>query len=81
MPPEFTEELTDFRRCMKGTNQKRPRCVALIGEIGQAVSCTIYPQRPSVCREFGGVGDIERCNHVRMVWGLPPIEQFPVLET
>ena len=38
--------------CMKGTNVFPPRCVALEGEVGQAVRCTIYEQRPFTCREF-----------------------------
>lgn len=38
--------------CMKGTDAFPPRCVALEGEVGQAVRCTIYAERPQVCREF-----------------------------
>ncbi|OHC84384.1 MAG: hypothetical protein A3J99_02675 [Sideroxydans sp. RIFOXYD2_FULL_59_7] len=38
--------------CMKGTDRFPPRCIALEGEVGQAVRCTIYEQRPLVCREF-----------------------------
>ena len=49
----MTEDLTEFRRCMKGTSQKHPRCAALLGEVGSAVRCTIYEGRPSPCREFG----------------------------
>ncbi|MBN1287107.1 MAG: YkgJ family cysteine cluster protein, partial [Anaerolineae bacterium] len=29
VPPELTEEVTDFRRCMKGTNQKQPMHINL----------------------------------------------------
>ena len=81
MPVEMTEELPPFRLCMRGTNQKNPRCLALTGEIGTAVSCSIYSQRPSPCREFGvhwhnqqisfEPGDLERCNRARVAWGLP----------
>lgn len=28
------------------------RCIALEGEVGLQVSCSIYHQRPSTCREF-----------------------------
>lgn len=38
--------------CMQGTGRFPPRCIALEGELGQAVRCTIYDQRPLVCREF-----------------------------
>lgn len=38
--------------CMKGTDKFPPRCIALEGELGQAVRCTIYADRPQVCREF-----------------------------
>jgi Fe-S-cluster containining protein len=38
--------------CMKGTDVYPPLCIALEGEMGQAVRCTIYDQRPLVCREF-----------------------------
>ncbi len=38
--------------CMKGTDSFPPRCIALEAELGQAVRCTIYDQRPLVCREF-----------------------------
>jgi uncharacterized protein len=38
--------------CMKGTAAYPPRCIALEGEPGSAVRCTIYEQRPQVCREF-----------------------------
>ena len=37
-------------RCMRGTNNNPPRCVALAGEVGKQVACTIYGQRPSPCR-------------------------------
>jgi hypothetical protein len=38
--------------CMKGTDIFPPRCIALEGEVGQAVRCSIYADRPQVCREF-----------------------------
>jgi len=56
---------------MAGTDAAAPRCVALAGEIGQAVECTIYAARPSPCREF----DTEHgaCNRARQRCGLPPL--------
>jgi len=77
VPVELTEKLNDFRRVMKGTSQKAPRCIALLGEIGQCVRCSIYELRSSVCRDFdvswhNGVHN-ERCDRARAAWGLAPL--------
>lgn len=77
VPVELTEQLDSHRRCMRGTNQPQPRCVALAGVPGVSVQCTIYEQRPSVCKEFapswfGGVYN-ERCDQARATRGLPPL--------
>ncbi|PZR93494.1 MAG: hypothetical protein DI537_10260 [Stutzerimonas stutzeri] len=37
-------------RCMK--RHMGGRCVALTGVIGKSVSCSIYSDRPAVCRQF-----------------------------
>jgi len=77
VPVELTEKLNDFRRVMKGTSQKSPRCIALLGEIGQSVRCSIYDLRASVCREFdvSWLNDVhnERCDQARAAWGLAPL--------
>lgn len=77
VPLELTEKLNDFRRVMRGTNAPRPRCIALEGEVGHCVSCTIYPHRPTPCRDFPvswSHGEInEECDKARSAWGLPPI--------
>lgn len=52
VPAQLTEAVSSYLRCMKGTASKPVRCVALEGEVGQRVSCGIYPLRPSACREF-----------------------------
>jgi Fe-S-cluster containining protein len=77
-PPELTVKLTPHRAAMRVTDQATPRCVALEGEIGRKVRCTIHPLRPSPCREFvaswtGGVHN-ERCDRARARRGLPPLE-------
>lgn len=79
VPVGLTEKFNDFRRVMRGTSQKDPRCIALVGTIGQAVRCSIYELRSSVCREFPpswqqGVHN-ERCDRSRLAWGLPPLVQ------
>jgi Fe-S-cluster containining protein len=35
---------------MRGTDDGPPRCIALAGEIGGEVRCTIYDRRPAVPR-------------------------------
>jgi Fe-S-cluster containining protein len=52
VPVQLTEAISHNLRCMKGTFSKPVRCVALEGEVGRRVSCRIYSQRPSTCREF-----------------------------
>lgn len=79
VPAQLTEKLNDFRAVMRGTNGSNPRCIALIGQIGQSVGCSIYPLRASVCRDFklsweNGVHN-ERCDKARAAWGLEPLPQ------
>lgn len=52
VPVALTVPVTAQLVRMRGTDASPPRCVALSGEIGVAVSCTIYDSRPSPCREF-----------------------------
>jgi Fe-S-cluster containining protein len=84
VPADLTEDLTDFYRCMRGTNQIEKRCIALEGEIGESVRCTIYENRPDPCQEFGvhwknrwvrlDPADLERCRRARAAHGLPPLQ-------
>lgn len=78
VPAEMTEKLTDFRLAMKGTGGGSPRCVALNGFIGRAVTCGIYEQRASVCREFEPSWQSNapnpRCDKARAAWGLMPLK-------
>ena len=68
MPEEAVEAITPVYSCMKGTNQKNPRCIMLSGEIGQQVSCTMYAQRSSSCKDVQA-GD-EQCHKARAGYGL-----------
>ena len=77
--PELTIRLTPNLCRMKGTDDASPRCIALKGEIGQAVSCSIYENRPGPCREFMplapfGIAD-EACDRARKKHGLPPLDE------
>ena len=48
VPSDLSVQLTPFRACMKGTEMGNGSCCAHDPEKG----CTIYSQRPSVCREY-----------------------------
>ena len=93
VPSDLTEKLDPHRLAMRGTNATKPRCVALVGVVGEAAHCGIYEQRPSVCREvvpsweFGTVS--AQCDKARLAHGLPlltpndwpaPHASFPNLE-
>ncbi len=85
VPIALAEKLNDFRRVMRGTNQPRPRCIALDGQVGHCVTCTIYPNRPTPCRDFpvswsNGEAN-EECDKARSAWGLPPITLDMVQDT
>lgn len=69
VPASLTEPVTPFLRCMAGTNQKQPHCKALIGTPGENVSCAIYENRPSTCREFS------------ISYGLPPLYKDMLFHT
>lgn len=53
---------------MQGTSVSAPRCVALSGEIGQQVGCTIYSLRSSTCHTLQA-GDAQ-CIKARVAHGL-----------
>jgi Fe-S-cluster containining protein len=81
VPVQFTRRLAPSLRVMRGTEASRPRCMALEGEVGRAVRCTIYDQRPSPCREFEWHGENgepnNRCNQRRLAAGLPALPDPP----
>jgi hypothetical protein len=76
-PPELTSKVAPHRVALLGTCGSRPRCVALEGDIGMDVRCSIYEQRPTPCREFqaswvAGMHS-ERCDAARAAHGLPAL--------
>src|SRR5690606_32175816 len=81
VPDRLIEQVTPHLSCMQGTNQPQPRCVALIGEVGSSVRCSIYEQRSSTCREFPFHGengqDSPECQRARVLHGLPPLPSNP----
>jgi Fe-S-cluster containining protein len=44
-------------------------CAAFRGSVGQACACTIYADRPSLCRQFEAGSAL--CRHARLKAGLP----------
>lgn len=77
VPVAFTEPLNLHLRCMKGTSIAPRRCEALEGEPGRQVSCSIYANRPTPCREFpafleDGMPN-PKCNELRSGLGLAPL--------
>lgn len=77
-PASLTERLDAHRVVMRGTHAEPLRCVALRGIPGVAVHCTIYPQRPSPCRELEAAWETGRpspqCDRARARHGLPPLQ-------
>lgn len=68
VPAELTTAISPHHVCMKGTEQKPLRCIALEGEVGREVSCNIYELRSSTCREFEAGS--EACHRARSLHGV-----------
>ncbi|MCB8942291.1 MAG: YkgJ family cysteine cluster protein [Ardenticatenaceae bacterium] len=77
VPHHLTEKLDPHRLIMQGTRSHPARCLALEGKVGTGVTCTIYANRPSPCRELKVAWEdgtpSEQCDKARRAWGLPPI--------
>ncbi len=77
VPHALTVQVTPHLRAMAGTHPLVTRCVALSGEPGREVGCTIYPLRSSTCRELNpwqenGLPD-PHCSKARAHIGLPAL--------
>ncbi len=72
VPAELTTAISPHHVCMKGTERKPVHCIALMGEVGREVSCSIYEQRSSTCRQFEAGS--EDCAKARKIHGLPELE-------
>jgi Fe-S-cluster containining protein len=68
VPAGLVVEVTASTCRMRGTDHQPVRCAALVGQVGEQVSCGIYPWRPSPCREFAQGSDA--CERVRQRHGL-----------
>lgn len=78
MPDHYTEPVTAVYSCMAGTNQQNPRCIALEGEVGKQVSCGMYEQRSSSCKEVQ-IADAQ-CNKARLAHNMIPLVNVPELD-
>lgn len=74
IPDAMVEQLTPWNACLRGTNSAMPRCAALTGTVGERVTCGMYAQRPSPCRDVE-IGD-DRCRRARQRHGLPELPEF-----
>jgi Fe-S-cluster containining protein len=78
VPAELTRPLRHHELAMRGTDEVGAiRCIALAGMVGEHVSCRIYAQRPSPCRDlrasFEDGAHSEQCDRARAKFGLPPL--------
>jgi len=77
VPAAMTCQVAPLVCAMRGTDGQHPRCIALEGNVGLGVWCTIYERRPSVCHEVTPSGQDGAanswCDRAREIWGLPPL--------
>ncbi|AQT59583.1 zinc/iron-chelating domain-containing protein [Cellvibrio sp. PSBB023] len=77
VPDDLTLQVSPHHACMKGTETHPVHCTALEGVVGSQVSCSIYENRPSTCREFDILDEQgqlnEACTRARAHYGLPPV--------
>lgn len=77
VPVEFIEKYDSKNINMIGRGEFKSgvKCKALEGEIGKHVSCSVYENRPSVCRAFEVISpegiQNPRCRKARVFFGLP----------
>ena len=82
-PDALVVPLRRHELAMRGTQAPPLRCVALAGDIGRAAHCSIYPQRPSPCRELQAAWEdghpSPQCDWARRMHGLAPLtpDDFP----
>lgn len=68
VPQHLVTPVSPYHVAMNGTLQSPVRCACLRGEVGQSVSCDIYPLRSSTCRECEAGSDT--CLRARALAGL-----------
>lgn len=82
VPTHPVSKLNNVMACMKEDETGNGRCVTLIGKPGKSgISCSIYPNRPTPCREFAvwlknGTPNPD-CQRLQVQIGLPPLHPLP----
>ncbi|MEY4139674.1 MAG: hypothetical protein RLZZ371_1856 [Pseudomonadota bacterium] len=82
VPADMASKVNEVIACMKGTESGNGRCIALVGELGKTgISCSIYANRPSTCREFANWledgSPNPDCQRLRAQIGLKPLHPLP----
>lgn len=79
VPDDLVIPITPFHVAMKGTEAGGKKCVALNGEIGNNIGCSIYSNRPSVCRLYHVWDDQgnpnPKCQELRAKYGIQPLQK------
>lgn len=78
VPSEMVVVLENGQNAMKGTVDRNVRCAALTGDVSCSVRCSIYENRPMVCRGFKGswekgINNVH-CNQAREAFGMYAFE-------
>ena len=71
LPADGLIPVTPHLVCLPGTSAAPIRCGFLEGSVGSRTACSVYPARPSPCREVMP-GDAQ-CLKARSAHGLPPL--------
>lgn len=79
VPEHLTYKLNAHLLALKTESTTNLKCLSLTGQVGQKVSCSIYENRPSPCRNFkasfeDGVVNKD-CDRVRAHFGLPALTE------
>ena len=80
VPHGMSDRCSETKRFMNGTETRNPRCIALQGVVGSRVFCSIYENRPTICRAFNRSWENNSgnmlCDRARAVFGLQPFSQY-----
>lgn len=84
VPADMVSPITSFMVAMKGS-ETGGRCCALSGDVGHNIGCTIYENRPSVCRAFAVWDEVgnpnPKCQELRAKNKLPPLKHMSELQS
>lgn len=82
VPDELTKSINPFFMAMKGTECGNKDCIALEKKASGQVGCSIYENRPSVCRSYlvwdENGNPNEKCQQLRKQKGIPLLQKIKV---